>query len=200
MNERTVVFDLGGVLASDEGKVEALAGVWGVDADALRAPYWAGRLEYDRGCSNLNYFSTVAQAIGVEMDEDLANRLAAADAKHWAQLRPSALAILDDLQAAGVPTALLSNAPVAMATAIEQAPWRTYFGDVVVSGLVETIKPEPEIYAEVERVLALTGERLAFIDDKQYNVDGAIAAGWQAVLWRDDATTRQFLVDGGWLS
>ena len=41
--------------------------------------------------------------------------------------------------------------------------------------------------------LELEPGEIAFIDDKQANVDGALAVGWHAHLWVSDADTRAWL-------
>jgi 2-haloacid dehalogenase len=64
---------------------------------------------------------------------------------------------------------------------------------VTVSGEVRMIKPERGIYELHAASFGLDPARTLFIDDSQKNVDGAIAAGWQAVLFTDAATLRRDL-------
>ncbi|WP_203568798.1 HAD family hydrolase [Aestuariimicrobium ganziense] len=195
-----VVLDFGGVLSEPEGKEAVVAAVWGVDPVALEGPYWRHRQPYDEGCSNLAYWSAVADDLGEPMDEELANRLGRADAKAWAPIRPEAEAILRDLAEAGVPTALLSNAPVDLLAALEAMPWRRHVGEVFVSGVLGESKPDPAIFALVEKALGVPADQIVFVDDRQVNLDGAEAVGWRTHLWTSDAATRAFLVEGGWLT
>jgi len=82
--------------------------------------------------------------------------------------------------AAGVPMYILSN------MALESWCWIkanvACFGlckGIVVSGEVQLIKPDPEIYHYLCKQYALQPEECVFIDDMQENIDAAIACGWQ---------------------
>ena len=59
---------------------------------------------------------------------------------------------------------------------------------VTVSGEVGFIKPDREIYDLHASTFGLEPSAALFIDDSQKNVDGAKAAGWQAVLFKDAKT------------
>lgn len=56
---------------------------------------------------------------------------------------------------------------------------------VTVSGEIGAIKPERAIYDHHVRSFGLDPAATLFIDDSAKNVDGAIAAGWQAVQFTD---------------
>jgi 2-haloacid dehalogenase len=58
---------------------------------------------------------------------------------------------------------------------------------VTVSGEIRQIKPDRAIYDHHVASFDLDPAKTLFIDDSQPNVDGAIAAGWQAVLFTDAA-------------
>jgi len=64
---------------------------------------------------------------------------------------------------------------------------------ITVSGLVGYIKPDREIYDLHASTFGLEPQASLFIDDNQKNVDGAKAAGWQAMLFRDAPTLEQDL-------
>lgn len=193
----TIVFDLGGVLSTPEGKVAAIADQLGVTPEQLDPAYWGPRADYDAGASNLDYWTRVTAAVGQQVDQEQADRLGRSDAENWASIRPEAAQILADLDAAGVHTAILSNAPVDMYEAIDAAPWRSHVGPVFVSGILQVIKPSGEIFDHVAQTLEVDPAELHFIDDAPANVAGAKDSGWNAHLWRDDADTRAWLVDLG---
>jgi putative hydrolase of the HAD superfamily len=44
-------------------------------------------------------------------------------------------------------------------------------------------KPDPAYFSAVERRTGFTAAELLLIDDRQTNVDAAVAAGWGGVLW-----------------
>lgn len=189
----TVVFDLGGVLASETTHVADVARRLGVEAPDVREPYWANRLPYDKGCPDLEYWSTVGRAVGVDVDAHLAEELGRHDAMLWGQLRPEAEQILADVSAAGHPVWLLTSAPTTMAAVIDEAPWRSHLRGRVVSGEVGLIKPDEAIYEHVESVTGASGADLAFIDDKAHNLEVPARRGWHTHLWSDDADTRRWL-------
>ena len=68
---------------------------------------------------------------------------------------------------------------------------------VTVSGEILAIKPERAIYDHHVKAFSLEPAATIFIDDSQKNVDGAKAAGWQAVLFTDAPTLRRDLAARG---
>lgn len=64
---------------------------------------------------------------------------------------------------------------------------------VTVSGEIGMIKPDREIYDTHVKSFDLDPAACLFIDDSQKNVDGAIAAGWQAVHFTGAAKLREDL-------
>jgi putative hydrolase of the HAD superfamily len=61
------------------------------------------------------------------------------------------------------------------------------FETVVDSAFVRMRKPEPEIYALTLERLGLPGDRCAFVDDLEINVEAARAAGMHGIVYRDTA-------------
>jgi 2-haloacid dehalogenase len=76
-------------------------------------------------------------------------------------------------------------------------PFLTESRGVTVSGEIGLIKPERAIYETHARNFALEPSQSLFIDDSPKNVDGAIAAGWQAVLFTGAERLRADLRDLG---
>ncbi|MCV0395697.1 MAG: HAD family phosphatase [Rhizobiaceae bacterium] len=64
---------------------------------------------------------------------------------------------------------------------------------VTVSGEIGLIKPDRAIFDRHARDFGLEASASLFIDDSPKNVDGAKAAGWDAVLFSDARTLRQDL-------
>ena len=48
---------------------------------------------------------------------------------------------------------------------------------------MKMLKPSREIFDAAAAEIGLPPEEILFIDDSQTNVDGALAAGWQAGLY-----------------
>lgn len=194
---RAVVFDLGQVLSSPPDIHSHPAGLLGVTTEAFAAGYWTGRQAYDEGASDSDYWGPILTTLGLTATVETVDLLARTDATIWTRIRPEAEALLADTKASGRLTALLSNAPRALGAAIEASPWRRYFDRVYVSALIGSAKPKRAIYDHARADLAVDPSAIAFVDDRPENVDGALAAGWTAQLWVDDAQTRAWLVSLG---
>ncbi|RMB61181.1 HAD family hydrolase [Tessaracoccus antarcticus] len=194
---KAVVFDLGGVLASPPSLLPLLAARMGTTHARVAEHYWSGRDAYDAGGSTQDYWGPLVAAAGGSASEGLLDELALLDASVWSELRPQAWQVLRDCRSAGVIVAILSNSPHAVQSAADGAQWRRDVDHLFVSATLGMMKPDPAIYRAVADQLGLPGAELAFIDDKQANVDGALAVGWRAHLWTDDADTRDWLVAVG---
>ncbi len=205
-----VVWDLGGVLAPEWDLTELcgpgrLLGPAGVDPERFAQGYWTDRLEYDRGRSAEQYWSTVGAVAGFAVGPGVAGQLAAADAALWARLPAESLELLADLRRAGTPLALLSNAPLPLGEAIRAAAWSAHFDAIVISADEKIVKPEAAIYRLVEQRLAAAGHAgsssgLIFFDDRIANIQAAAAAGWQAHLWQGLDAAREVLRAAGALT
>jgi putative hydrolase of the HAD superfamily len=62
---------------------------------------------------------------------------------------------------------------------------------------VGQMKPLPAIYSAAETRFGFTPEEVVFIDDRQENVAGAIACGWQAIQHKSYGQTRDALINLG---
>ena len=61
--------------------------------------------------------------------------------------------------------------------------WRRVFRKEFLSYQMKMMKPSREIFDAAAAEIGLPPEEILFVDDSQKNVDGAVAAGWQAVLY-----------------
>jgi 2-haloacid dehalogenase len=107
---------------------------------------------------------------------------------------PEMAAVVEKLHAAGTPLYLLSNAPDLLdvwlrGPAAQRHPFLGRFHDFVVSGEVKCSKPDRAIYDLACKVGGFRPEDAVFIDDVISNVDGARAAGWNAIHHRSAAET-----------
>ena len=107
--------------------------------------------------------------------------------KHWHEMVPHAyddsVAIMEKLIAEGRDVTLLTNfASDTFRSAQEMFPFLRN-PRVTVSGDVKLIKPDVAIYQTHAEAFDLEPAATIFIDDSAANVEGAKAAGWQAVLF-----------------
>lgn len=62
-------------------------------------------------------------------------------------------------------------------------PWRQVFRKEFISSRMKLLKPSLEIFARAREEIGFPPEEILFVDDSRRNVDAALAAGWQAVLY-----------------
>lgn len=62
-------------------------------------------------------------------------------------------------------------------------PVITLFGPKILSFEVGSMKPDPRIYRDLVTACAVEPEQIVFVDDKQQNVDSAVASGIKALLF-----------------
>ena len=109
--------------------------------------------------------------------------------------------IVAELGEAGVPLFAITNFSADFWTPFH-AQERTFFDrfrDIVVSGEVKLLKPDPAIYHLALDRFGLRAQDALFIDDRQINVDGAEAVGMRAQLFTTAKALRQRLVAEGLL-
>lgn len=194
---RAVVFDFGKVLASGAGVHREPARLLGVDEAEFEALYWRDRRAYDEGGSEKAYWAPILTALGKPAAPETVRQLADLDAQLWLDVRPAALALLRDVRAAGRLVAVLSNAPFALDTALFSSDFAEEADYWFVSASMGVTKPHPVAFERVAEVLELAPEEIAFVDDRQPNVEAAAALGWVTHLWQSDAATRAWLVSLG---
>jgi len=190
---RWVVFDYGEVISEPTGALPELAGMLGAPVEAFRRGYWAARAAYDAGSSDLEYWRAVGAAVGVPVGEELADRLTAVDVRGWLRPEPAVVELVEELAAAGVPLALLSNAPVSFARTAEREPWTRHFRHLVFSGDLGVAKPDPRIFAALAERIGAEPADCVFFDDRRENVAAATAAGLTGVLWEGAGHARRVL-------
>lgn len=194
---RAVVFDLGGVLASGEGVTAEPAALLGVPEEQFAELYWAGRADYDAGASDAEYWTPILTSLGKPAAVETIQQLAKLDADLWLRLHPEARTLLADLRAAGQALAVLSNAPFNLDVGLVDADFADEVDHWFVSASMGVGKPDRVAYLRVAEVLELEPYEIAFIDDKQSNVEGAERAGMVGHLWVSAASTRAWLTSLG---
>ncbi len=191
---RWVVFDFGQVIGLRTEAVPDLAARVGLPLPEFEAAYWANRAAYDLVGDDLGFWRAVA---GERVDAALAAKLTELDEAGWLTVDPAAIALIVELFERGVPMALLSNAPSSFGRAVEAQPWAMYFRTLLFSADLGVIKPDRAIYqALLDRIDADAVDCL-FTDDRQDNVDGALAAGLRAARWQGADAFRPLLVEFG---
>lgn len=157
--------------------------------------------ELDRGSfSEAEAVDRFAQNTGLSADVVAGTLAAVRDS--LVPLAPG-LALLEWARERGIPLYCISN----MATATyEQLRSRhaffEHFEDVVVSGYIQLLKPEPEIFEHALEQFGLSADKCLFVDDRPENIAAAQALGIHAVQFESTQEcadkVRSLLLANGW--
>jgi putative hydrolase of the HAD superfamily len=198
MTRTAVLMDFGGVITTSvlqafEEFGEFLGAPPGLILELLRHDTAARKLLVEHECGRID---------ADVFDRGFADRLCA----HGVQVRPNRLSarmqaglrrdedtvrLIEELRAAGVPVALVSNA-------FGRDCYAGFDLDalvnvVVISSEVGVRKPSRRIYATACKRLGINPRDAVMVDDLQQNLDGAARLGIAGVLHTDAADTRKQL-------
>ncbi len=193
----TVIVDYGEVIslgqsAADRDAISALAGV---DAAKFWPAYWAHRAGLDLGRAGVvAYWRAIASEIGASWDDARVHELWAADLRSWMRINPETIEVLSDLRAGGTRLALLSNAGPDYGSYFRHGPLGDFFAACYVSGELNLLKPQPEIFRYVLADLGIGAAEAVFVDNKDANVRGAQALGITGHVFSGADSLRAFLV------
>ena len=109
---------------------------------------------------------------------------------NWATPRepvPGMEDLVKRLKAAGYGIWLLSNASKAQHRYWPEIPASRLFDGKLISCDIGFVKPMREIYEAFTEKFGLVPEECVFIDDATANVAGAVACGWQGIVFHGDS-------------
>lgn len=189
---RGMIFDFGGVLGlpqKDEARKEMMHAV-GVDEEKFFQSYFDVRMEYDRGAiTRREYWEAVLGRLNLELSAEVFEKLIVIDVDSWVSENPQMAAFIRDNRGRMEKTAILSNMPKDFVPSIlKNFEWITTFDQLYWSCDVHMVKPEREFYQLVADGLSLEPGTCLFIDDSIVNVEGARAAGMEAIHYTDFAS------------
>jgi putative hydrolase of the HAD superfamily len=179
-----VMFDYGGVISEPPSPQDLalLAGAAGVDVPALMEAYWAWRRAYDLAdLDATGYWRQVGRSLGRSYGEAEISELTRLDRAAWLRLQGGTVALIEDLAAAGLPLAMLSNAPDELAGAISRLPVAAHFRHLIFSCQLKSAKPDPECYGRALARMGARADEVIFVDDRSANVAAAAALGLESV-------------------
>ncbi|HEY0446313.1 MAG TPA: HAD family phosphatase [Allosphingosinicella sp.] len=108
---------------------------------------------------------------------------------------PGTHAIVEELDARGVPLFLITNFSAEFWKPFHERE-RAFFSrfrSIVVSGEEKLLKPDPAIYYLALQRFGLKPAEALFVDDREINVEGALAVGMRAHLFTSAGDLRQRL-------
>ena len=191
-----VVFDLGNVLIRWDPHAAIARAVGAEEASRFLAAE-------DFSFGAWNY----AQDAGRSWDE--AEALVAESHPHWAAAArgyrrhfaaslagaiEETVEVLRELHQHGIPLFALTNWSAELfPVARREFAFLGLFEDIVVSGAEGLAKPDPRIFAALERRVGRPLRECVFVDDSRANVDAARAVGMDAIHFTDTGHLRQDL-------
>jgi 2-haloacid dehalogenase len=195
-----VVFDLGGVLIDWDPRY-LYRKLFNGDAQAMEdflatvcTQSWneqqdAGRPFAD-ACSSLKLVhpdqAELIDAWFLRYDETLAGPI------------PGTVEIFADLNSLGVPLYALSNwSAETFPIALRRFEFLKWFKGVMLSGEVKLLKPDPRIFKLFLETFAIDPASTVYIDDREPNVEAAIACGMHGIRFTDAGALRTKLTDLG---
>lgn len=192
---RNVIFDLGGVVFdwNPDHIVSRVQPVPELQASLKEALFkHADWRMFDRG--------TITES---ELIERLQSRLGATRREVDAILdavrnslveKPETIKLLRALQGQGTPLYCLSNMPASIYTHLRQRHhfWDAFSG-IVISGEIQMMKPEPEVFLHLLTTFSLRPEESVFIDDLRANIESAKQVGLHTILFKDAVQCRREL-------
>ncbi len=186
-----IIFDYGLVLARCPTMQE-----FGLMAKMFNVPYerfyelWENsRNPYDRGdITAEEYWHSLAARTNTSLDRGQIESLRKIEIEIWIHLDPRMLAWTEQLYAAGLKTAILSNMPLDLAEYVRKNfRWLDRFAFKALSAEVRLIKPEPAIYEHTLHGLGVAAEQALFIDDRERNIEAARKLGIHGILYESFA-------------
>lgn len=193
---QAVVFDLGNVLIDWDPYAAIAAGVGPDEARRFLAAedfdFMAWNLVQDAGGRWADAEDAVRRSHPHWAEHALAYRA------HFTESLlgevPGTAEVVRDLHAAGVPLFGLTNwSDELYPHAPERFDVLALLDDVIVSGTEKVAKPDARVFEIVAERSGIPLDRLAFVDDKQANVDAAAALGMDAILFTDARSLREEL-------
>lgn len=203
---KVVLFDVGGVLVTSRPSARTVATVLGLDPDSREAvglvdrAMWFHRDAYDAGGTDREFWDSVAGDCGLpELDDATIASLVSEDVSRSESPDPQTLALARELHGRGYRLGILSNAPVAIAVAIEHRPWADIFDTFTFSGTLGVCKPDRGIYRAALDGVGEPAPSVLFVDDRQPNLRAAELIGMATLTWRDAERGQLDLADMGLL-
>jgi len=185
-----IIFDYGKVLSLSPTlkQWERMASLFGVDQPTFQEQYWGLRDRYDRDeYDGTGYWRRIAELNGKTLTDAEVEQLIFWDNDQWTNENPEMLDFARRMHARGIHTGILSNMQANMLRFMRHKfAWLDEFDVQMYSCEEGIVKPAVEIYLECCKRLGSTPANTLFLDDKQPNIDGAIKAGLQALLFEGD--------------
>jgi HAD superfamily hydrolase (TIGR01509 family) len=171
-----ILFDLDGVIIDTEAEVTAF---W--EALAAQNGITLTRQDYVRhvyGCSAKHTFKILFPALSQADQQAALDHMLATETTQQYTAVDGIVALLEALQAAGIPTALVtSGADFKLNAVMDQLGIRHLFSTMITADQITHSKPHPEGYLLAASRLGKSPERCIVFEDALSGVEAAVNAG-----------------------
>ena len=190
-----ILFDLGDVVCRfvPERRLAALAESSGLAPAEIHSRLWGAGLaaSFDRGAYTFEtQIDAIREALGAAFEVPTLMEL-------WSlafEVDPAVLAIAERLRSRYSVGLLTNNPPLLRAALpIHFRPIEDNFAPILFSAEFGTTKPDPELFAAVDKRVGLSHSDILLIDDSASNVDAARRHGWQAIRFTHAAALQTSL-------
>jgi FMN phosphatase YigB (HAD superfamily) len=107
---------------------------------------------------------------------------------------PPMITLLAELRRRGFKSYIFSNTnDLAIEHVERNFPFFKNFDGYIYSYEIGAMKPDPKIYAAMEKLCGRSGADIIYLDDRPENVEGGLTRGWKAILHETPEKTRAFL-------
>ncbi|MBW9093073.1 HAD-IA family hydrolase [Microbacterium jejuense] len=195
---KIIAFDYGEVISiepstADRAEILRVAGAQD-EPERFWNIYWLHRFALDQGTIGpKEYWRRIEHDLGAQWDTAQHHELWLRDFRSWLAIEEGTLAVLIDLQRGGTRMALLSNAGLDFTSYYRHGMLGDFFEEVVVSGELGLLKPEPAIYHELIERVGVPPADIVFIDNRAENIAGAAALGIAGHVYEGPGELRAFL-------
>jgi putative hydrolase of the HAD superfamily len=196
-NITAIILDYGKVLVRSPTTQEfgRMAEMFDVSFESFYQLWEESRGPYDRSDFTAEeYWLKLAAQTNTSLDDRQIKILRQTEVEIWAHANPDMLDWVNQLHAAGIKTALLSNMPWDLVKYVRaNFHWMENFSFKTFSAEVRLIKPDPEIYEHTLRGLGVTAAEALFVDDREINVEAARALGIRSIQFQSTAQLKKEL-------
>ena len=200
MNPSIVVFDIGGVLVDWQPQLAWSDELGSVDA-ALAFMERVDFAERNKRADGGARFLDLAAEIADPRDRELLEGYVGSYVRTVVDAVPGTWALVDRLLENRVPLHAITNwSAETWPEGLKMHPrLGEVFGTTIVSGEEGFQKPDPRIFARLSERASVEPQDCVFIDDSLHNVEGARAAGMDAIHFTGASALETALVDRGLL-
>jgi len=175
-----VVFDLDGVLRHFDRSAEAaLEERHGMEPGALLTAAFG---------DELGQRLIVGEIDWPEFTDRLAERIGMAAVQEFMELRAvldhAAIEVLERLRHSGTTVALLTNGTLRTESELVEHGIVDSFDRIFNTARLGVAKPHPDVFERVTSELARPATSIGFVDDREDNVEAAVAHGWTGHHYR----------------